>query len=296
MMRAGHALENVQIPTNYDLCLSTIFDIEYHAKIEACTFLIESIDADPVSDDYDKKEYAGFHASRGEAYFAQNNFSKALLDFNEALELLPHDVDLLFARATTFYRLDDYESSIADVNRILKLSPEDTESLYLRALALAQTHEFDLAIEDIEGIISDDPQYGAAYDLRSVIHMFTENYQAAAADAELLIENGWAHSGNYYLLIKVYATSSGKLRNPKRALDLAKEMLLSSRSYRTSLYYSIAQMSAGEFDSALLTIKDIRENHSTDRMYQANLLEELQKIAEQRETLVCPTSSLCVNL
>lgn len=99
----------------------------------ACTALIAS---GPQSSDYLVPAFA----DRGIAYENENDHSRAIADFNEAMRLWPKNkyqdqLATLFGRRGAVYAVqDDYGRAITDLNEAIRLDPRYADGLYLRGL------------------------------------------------------------------------------------------------------------------------------------------------------------------
>jgi tetratricopeptide (TPR) repeat protein len=89
--------------------------------IFACTATIE----DNASDS-EKVEIA--YVNRGLAYFATENFSKAIADFDHAVALAPRDLSAYEARAIAFASERDYTHAIADDRKAIDIDPLSTRA------------------------------------------------------------------------------------------------------------------------------------------------------------------------
>ena len=66
---------------------------------------------------------------------AGRELQQALADCNEALRLIPNDIQTLDSRGFAYLRLGEFDKAITDYNAVLKFNPQQAGSLYGRGLA-----------------------------------------------------------------------------------------------------------------------------------------------------------------
>jgi TonB family protein len=149
-------------------------------RIAACTALLGQND----QDDHGKSKIL---ASRGEAYFRNKDFDRALADDSEAIKLDPTDPDKFFQRGSVHWQKTDYDLAFADTDEAVRLDPSPRRLLSRasRHLALLQP---DPAMMDLDRAIALDPQFGDAYRCRGVAHGLKKEYDLGIADYGKAIE------------------------------------------------------------------------------------------------------------
>jgi len=75
------------------------------------------------------------HINRGAAHLKDENFSSAMDDFTEALNINPRSTSALNYRAFISYRMGNFDDAIQDYNKSLDLDPENAMGYYNRGMA-----------------------------------------------------------------------------------------------------------------------------------------------------------------
>ena len=99
---------------------------------------------------------------------AQHDYSGAIENFNQALQLAPNFAAAYFRRGLAYYNLGQVLQAVSDYTEALKLNPE-MEAYYARALARVTLKNLPGALEDVNRAIRLNSNYAAAYDLRGTV-------------------------------------------------------------------------------------------------------------------------------
>ena len=125
----------------------------------------------------------------GEKLFKKKNYDKAIVAFNEAIELDPEDSFSYRNRARCFAMLKQYENALNDFKKAIILNPEDEEAYYYRAVIWGKIlGNFKKALEDLSKCIQLDPKYTYAYSLRCHCNYELKYYDEAIKDCNKAIE------------------------------------------------------------------------------------------------------------
>ena len=161
-------------------------DSGWDTQIAACTAVIKASKGQG-------KDLASAFGNRGNAYFAEAQYDRAIQDLdqaikldptyaeafndrcwsrtivgreldqalkdcNESLRLRPNNGDTLDTRGFTYFKLDQYDNAIADYDVVLKLNPKVATSLYGRGLAKQRKGDATGGDEDIVAAKAIDPK------------------------------------------------------------------------------------------------------------------------------------------
>lgn len=126
------------------------------------------------------------YGERGDFYLGQKNYELAIVDYDKAIELLPHlSTDPYFHRGKAYSEIGEYELAIESYTYAIEISPELAEIYYYRGYALLAMEDFQQAVEDFAHVIAtseDDWQLAAAYYFRGISYKYLDEYERAGED------------------------------------------------------------------------------------------------------------------
>ena len=102
------------------------------------------------------------YKARGQKNANDNDFEKALNDFNRAIELDPSNKSTYPYRANVYAKLKLYKKAINDYNLIIKNNPKSEYYISIRALMYSRINDFKNATADVERILSLNPNHSWA--------------------------------------------------------------------------------------------------------------------------------------
>ena len=185
--------------------------------------------------------YVDAYYIRGFLYVLEEDYDKAIADFDRAIELDPDNNDTIFAkltgapayllRAGAYYEKDDYDAAIADFDKVIEMDPGHSDAYYLRGEVHYFNNEDDKAIADFNRAIELKSEFAAdAYYYRGNIYTFRDEYDKAIADFEKVIELDPEYAdakfdGSYAYLLRgnVYAEEGdhdGAIADYERSIEL----------------------------------------------------------------------------
>ncbi len=126
--------------------------------------------------------------NQGNEYRDNQEYSKAIEKYTQALELDPSYADAYYNRALTHVDLKQYQEAIADYSRAIEVDPEYIDAYNNRGIVHAELQDYDQAIADYSKAIELDINYVLAYNNRGVIYGNLGQYQEAIADYSKAIE------------------------------------------------------------------------------------------------------------
>jgi tetratricopeptide (TPR) repeat protein len=150
------------------------------AKLAACTRLLET--GKLTNQDRSKVYYA-----RGIAWAEGNDEpSRAIADYNEALRLNPNYFDVYNSRGIAWLRMGEFDHALSDFNQSILLAPQTAENAILYNnrgnVWLEQKREFERAIVDYNNAIRLDPKNSNAYNGRGTAWKELGQLDRAIAD------------------------------------------------------------------------------------------------------------------
>jgi tetratricopeptide (TPR) repeat protein len=146
--------------------------------IDACTRVIDD------RKESSRNRYEAYN-SRGIAWHDQDDFDRALDDYNAALRLVPNDIDVLINRARTYRAMRDSARAIREFDQLLKRNLNNRGRsivYYNRGRAYSDIDEPDRAIADYNQAIKIDPKDAGAYNSRGLAWSDKGDHDRAIAD------------------------------------------------------------------------------------------------------------------
>src|SRR6266567_3513770 len=130
-------------------------------KVTACTRILAAANLPN-----DVKVFGHHHLGVG--LLLQQNFDRAIVEFNEALRIDPTYIRSFNSRGNAWRGKGDLDNAIADYNEAIRLDPNFAFPYNGRASAFLNKGEIDRAIEDYSQVIRLDPTLAAPYSNRAL--------------------------------------------------------------------------------------------------------------------------------
>ncbi|MCC5599056.1 tetratricopeptide repeat protein [Nostoc favosum] len=118
----------------------------------------------------------------GDECFEKGEYSNAIANYNQALQVKSSDVDLYYKRGLAHYQIGDYEAAIADYSQAIQINLHDAKSYNKRGLALSQLGRLEEAINDYTQAIRINPNVAVAYKNRAEARSHVGDNQGAIED------------------------------------------------------------------------------------------------------------------
>ena len=243
-------------------------------QITGCTAIIDS-GREP------RPTLAIAHNNRGIALFAKGDHDRALLDYNEAIRLLPNadypynnrgnlwlekkNYDLAMAdydkaislnpnnaraynnRGKIWTERKQYDRALLDYEQAIKLAPSYANAFYNRGNVWRERRDRDRAMADYSEAIRLDPKDALAYTGRGNLWYEVDEYEKAIADYGQAIRLNPSHATTYFQRANALAGS----RAYDRALsDYGQAIYLDNSNSAAYRYRGFVQFNLGDFGKA----------------------------------------------
>jgi len=135
---------------------------------------------------------------RGNFYYNQGKYNKALADYNRSLELKPDDPDTLCNRGTTYGELGRYEEALASYNRSLELKPDNPDTLCNRGTTYYKLRMYNEALADYNRALELRPPDPTTLYNRGTTYVKLGRYNEALASYNRSLELRVDHPSTLY--------------------------------------------------------------------------------------------------
>lgn len=126
--------------------------------------------------------------NQGLIYNTKGEYDKAIVSFNEALELNPSLAVAYSNRGWAHIELGQYEQGIADCGKAIELDPKLAFAYSNRGLAYIKLRQYERGIADCTKAIELNPGLAAAYSNRGLAYIELGQYEKGIADCDKAIE------------------------------------------------------------------------------------------------------------
>lgn len=124
-------------------------------------------------------DQAHAYNSRGNIYYDERDYERAMADFTQAIEIDPQFAIAYNNRGNIHAGLGEDERAIADYDQAIEINPQYAIAHYNRGNAYYRLREDERAIADYDQAIRFDPQLAIAYDKLGQIYYISGNYELA---------------------------------------------------------------------------------------------------------------------
>lgn len=169
---------------------------------------------------------AKLYLERGNAYLKDQNFHRAIRDFNRALELDDKLDHAYFGRGVALGRTGKIDAGIADLTVFITRNPKSSLAYTKRGVRYIWRGDLDLAERDLRQAIELNPQNAEAHDDLGVILARRGNYPASIKHFQttVRIDNTYQKGfHNLALAMHVTGRSDAALKAIERALELGRD-------------------------------------------------------------------------
>ena len=178
-----------------------------------------------------KRQYASSSATlsakeyldNGNTKFNQKDYTGAIADYTQAIELDPKLAPAYNNRGNAKARLKDYTGAMADYTQAIELDPNYAPAYLNRGVAKRYLKDDTGAIADYTQAIALDPNYVLAYNNRGLAKARLKDYTGAIADYTKAIALNPNYALAYYNLCCTYSLkgeTAEAIKHLRRALEL----------------------------------------------------------------------------
>lgn len=105
----------------------------------------------------------------GIEYYRAENYKKAILAFNRAIQLDSNYVDAYYYRAWSKQVDGDNQGALLDYSKVIAFRPKHADAFYFRGMVKGMLSDAQGAIADFSTAITLNPNYGDAYYNRGLV-------------------------------------------------------------------------------------------------------------------------------
>ena len=169
---------------------------------------------------------AADYLKRGNKHYEDQQFQKALSDYNKAINLNPENALTYKRRGILFINLGRKEEALLDYDKAIDLEPEDVEAYNNRGLLFKDLRRNKEALSDYNKAIDLDSEYGSAYSNRGFLFEDLGRKEEALSDYNKAIDLNSEYFGTYInrgILYNVLGRKEEALSDYNKAIDLDSE-------------------------------------------------------------------------
>ena len=212
------------------------------------------------------------HFMDGQLFMSQGNYSMAILEFQDALELDPEASTIIVSMAESYWKLGKAKKSEELLFNALNINPTDHEAREILANQYIYQNKHDKAIEQYrvlaENAVEGNTKYLIALaklvlsqnNINESISLFIKAYEKDKSRIDILEEA---------------ANLSLRSRQLEKATNLYKQLIDidNNNSYYLSTYIDLIVMS-GDYDNGIVALKSLIEieGATTERLSQLGIL------------------------
>lgn len=137
------------------------------------------------------------YIERGNAYDWLNDYERAIIDYNTALQYQPNNFQLFVNRGISKGKTGDFDAAIVDFNIALEKNPDAEEIYANRGLAFAFQKNYELALQDYNKAIELKPD-GNTYFNRGMIYYNVGENEKAIVDFQQSINMNFVIGDVYF--------------------------------------------------------------------------------------------------
>jgi tetratricopeptide (TPR) repeat protein len=115
------------------------------------------------------------YLDRGNTYFRNGDYDRAIAEYNEALRINPNTVEAYNNRGNAKRSKGEYDAAIADYNMAIRIKPDFADAYNNRGSAYYYKKNYERARSDWERALRINPNNTAAWNNLAILQRETEN-------------------------------------------------------------------------------------------------------------------------
>lgn len=228
-----------RIPDVIQSCLAP--DTPGTARVEACT---EMLDQQALNRD-GRVTALTFRAA---AYMEIHDFTSAVADYSQGLELSPNNIGLLHGRAQALGEMGEYSHALQDYDTAIQIAPEEPLLLTGRGIIYIQLGDVDAAERDMLAALSIDGNNVDTLAALGSLYIESGEYESALDPLNRAIELR-ADLGRLYLRRGLAELLLGQSEEAIRDFSIALD--IEGREAYTLMLRAMAHVDLDEDDNAI---------------------------------------------
>ncbi len=140
----------------------------------------------------------------GKAYYENDDFKTAAVQFHRAAELAPKSASDAFNLGLVLMRAGDYTNALVALDKAGQLDPKLLATRYVRGIVYKREGQFLKAAASLQQVVAGDPQCLGAYYNLAMCYKASEQYTNAIATLLAALEREPNHPGCHYQLMTLY--------------------------------------------------------------------------------------------
>ncbi|MBO3460154.1 tetratricopeptide repeat protein [Aetokthonos hydrillicola Thurmond2011] len=247
----------------------------YEAALSMFTALLQSgkLEAEWQSSAYDW---------RGNLYRRAGQYSQALADINEAIQLTPEEAKYFTDRGVVYLLMQCYQEALADLNHAISLEPEHEEAIASRGVTYLLQERYEEALADFNQALEIKPEYQAAFVSRGVVYRQMERYQDALTD----LNQGLGLNPNaLWAVIQRGKTYQEMERYEEALADFNQVLAIKPNNFGAIANRGVIYRQLGYHEEALADLNQAITQNPDDQEILANRGETYRQIGRYQEAL-----------
>ncbi len=159
----------------------------------------------------------------GQAHEGNEDYAKALEQYQEALRLAPGEPGLHYALGHVYWQTKRFEEAAAEMEKELGLNPQHASANYVLGHIYVYRRDFEKAVPFLQRTIAANPNHIEAHKQLGKVYSLVNNHAAALRELEAAVRLDPKDSSARYLMAGVYR-KLGDAKRAKQELEIFNEL------------------------------------------------------------------------